>query len=73
VAPFRFRRRPEEDRVVELEPLLHRHRVPKAGNRAASKRFGQGCQMVYFQAKNLNSGKFWRALDWKMFVCFKVI
>jgi hypothetical protein len=25
-----------------------------------------GCQMVYFQAKNPNLGKFWRALDWKM-------
>jgi hypothetical protein len=26
---------------------------------------GQGCQMVYFQTKNPNLGKFWRALDWK--------
>jgi hypothetical protein len=25
----------------------------------------QGCQMVYFQIKNPNWGKFWRALDWK--------
>jgi hypothetical protein len=28
----------------------------------------QGCQMVYFQAKNPNLGKFWRALEWKMLV-----
>jgi hypothetical protein len=27
----------------------------------------QGCQMVCFQTKNPNLGKFWRALDWKMF------
>jgi hypothetical protein len=25
----------------------------------------QGCQMVYFQTKNSNLGKFWRALQWK--------
>jgi hypothetical protein len=26
----------------------------------------QGCQMVYFQTKNPNLGKFWRACEWKM-------
>jgi hypothetical protein len=25
----------------------------------------QGCQMVYFQTKNPNLGKFWMALKWK--------
>jgi hypothetical protein len=30
----------------------------------------QGCQMVYFQTKNPNLGKFLRALDWKMFIYF---
>jgi hypothetical protein len=28
----------------------------------------QGCNMVYFQTKNPNLGKFWRALEWKMLV-----
>jgi hypothetical protein len=28
--------------------------------------FVQGCQMVSFQTKNPNLGKFWRAWDWKM-------
>jgi hypothetical protein len=28
----------------------------------------QGCQMVYFQTKNTNLGKFWRALEWKRLV-----
>jgi hypothetical protein len=28
--------------------------------------YAQGCQMVYFQTKNYNLGKFGRALDWKM-------
>jgi hypothetical protein len=28
----------------------------------------QGCQMVYFQTKNPNLGKFWRVLQWKMLV-----
>jgi hypothetical protein len=28
----------------------------------------QGCQMVYFQTKNRNLGKLWRALQWKMLV-----
>jgi hypothetical protein len=30
-----------------------------------------GCQMVYFQTKNPNLGKFWRVLLWKVSVfCF---
>jgi hypothetical protein len=33
----------------------------------------QGCQMVCFQTKNPNLGKFWRALEWKMLVYFMVI
>jgi hypothetical protein len=28
----------------------------------------QGCQMVFFQTKNPNLGKFWRALEWKKLV-----
>jgi hypothetical protein len=32
-----------------------------------------GCQMVYFQAKNTNLGKFWRALHWKILKCFMAI
>jgi hypothetical protein len=30
----------------------------------------QGCRMVYFQTKKSQLGKFWRALQWKMFVYF---
>jgi hypothetical protein len=39
-------------------------------------RFGTLCQeksgnpMVYFQTKNLNLGKFWRVLEWKVLVYF---
>jgi hypothetical protein len=33
----------------------------------------QGCQMVGFQTKIQNLGKFWRALEWKMLVCIMVI
>jgi hypothetical protein len=33
----------------------------------------QGCQMVYFQTKNPNLGKFLRALDWKMLIYFMAI
>jgi hypothetical protein len=29
--------------------------------------------MVYFQAKNPNLGKFWRALYWKMLIYFMAI
>jgi hypothetical protein len=28
----------------------------------------QGCQMVYFETKNPNFGKFWRASKWKILV-----
>jgi hypothetical protein len=30
----------------------------------------QGYQMVYFQTKNRNFGKFWRSLHWKMLIYF---
>jgi hypothetical protein len=30
----------------------------------------QGCQIVYFQLKNPDTGKFWRNLQWKMLVYF---
>jgi hypothetical protein len=33
----------------------------------------QGCQMVSFKTKNLNLGKFWRILDWKMLIYFMAI
>jgi hypothetical protein len=33
----------------------------------------QGCQKVGFQTKKPNLGKFWRALDWKMFIYFMPI
>jgi hypothetical protein len=33
----------------------------------------QGCQMVYFQTKNPDLGKFKRTLDWKMLIYFMVI
>jgi hypothetical protein len=33
----------------------------------------QGCQMVCIQTKNLNLGKFWRALDWKLLMYFMAI
>jgi hypothetical protein len=33
----------------------------------------QGCQMVSFQTKNPNLGKFWRALDWKMLIYFMAL
>jgi hypothetical protein len=31
----------------------------------------QGCQMVCFQTKNPNLGKFWRVFEWKMLVYFR--
>jgi hypothetical protein len=43
------------------------------GGRGMKAREGQGCQMVYFQTKTPNLGKFWRALEWKMMVYFIVI
>jgi hypothetical protein len=33
----------------------------------------QGCQMVYFQTKNPNLGKFWRLMQWNMLVYFMSI
>jgi hypothetical protein len=50
---------------------LHRPPVLKAMSEAQFKTPNnrdtqQGCQMVYFQAKNPNLGEVWRASDWKM-------
>jgi hypothetical protein len=48
----------------------------------SAKRFGvflenqcydQGCQMVCFQTKNTNLGKFWRVFQWKILVYFMAI
>jgi hypothetical protein len=36
--------------------------------RGASGRGDQVCQMVYFQTKNPNVGKFWKDLKWKMYI-----
>jgi hypothetical protein len=33
----------------------------------------QGCQMICFQTKNINLGKFWRTLEWKMLKYFMAI
>jgi hypothetical protein len=33
----------------------------------------QGCQMLHFHTKNTNLGISWRALEWKMLVCFMAI
>jgi hypothetical protein len=33
----------------------------------------KGCQMVSFQTKNTNLGKFWRALKWKLLLYIPVI
>jgi hypothetical protein len=35
--------------------------------------FIQGCQMLYFQTKNLKLGKFWSVLDWKLLIYFMSI
>jgi hypothetical protein len=35
--------------------------------------YWQGCQMVCFQTKNPNLGKFLRALDWKTLIFFMAI
>jgi hypothetical protein len=35
--------------------------------------YSQGCQMVCFQTKNPNLGKFWRFLLWKILVYFMTI
>jgi hypothetical protein len=40
------------------------------GNLDGCRHWNQGCQMVYFQTKKSQLGKFCRALQWKMFVYF---
>jgi hypothetical protein len=33
----------------------------------------QGCQMAYFENKNINLGKFWRELQWMILFYFMAI
>jgi hypothetical protein len=33
----------------------------------------QGCQIVYFHTENTDLGKFWRALEFKMWAYFMAI
>jgi hypothetical protein len=33
----------------------------------------QGCQMVCFQTKHPNLGKFWKTIDWKILIYFMAI
>jgi hypothetical protein len=40
---------------------------------ASTSASSHGCQMVCFQTKNPNLGKFWRVLEWKILVSFMTI
>jgi hypothetical protein len=42
-------------------------------NNPSSGHWIQGCQMVSFQTKNPNLGKFWRAVHGKMLIYFMAI
>jgi hypothetical protein len=46
--------------------LLRRLCNAKQGKRVEA--WDQCCQMVYFQTKNPNLGKFWKVLQWKMYI-----
>jgi hypothetical protein len=59
---FRFRTRPSTSRW--------RHRVGDASESSSRPPSRHGCQMACFQTKNPNLGKFWRVLQYKMFVYF---
>jgi hypothetical protein len=45
----------------------------KPAVKQALPRYLQGCQMVYFQTKNPNLGKIWKALEWRMLLYFMTI
>jgi hypothetical protein len=49
----------------KIDPILSKHSVGIT--------LRQCCQMVYFQTKYPNMGKFQRALYWKMLIYFMVI
>jgi hypothetical protein len=44
-----------------------------SGSGANRRTSEQGCQMVCFQTKNPNLGKFWRVLQWEIFIYFMII
>jgi hypothetical protein len=54
-----------------LHRTIYRKREQPARNGSVTR--NQGCQMVCFQTKNPNLGRFWRAFEWKMLVYFMVI
>jgi hypothetical protein len=67
----------------EIPPILVALVTTNAGLKQLSWKYGnfyavgqhslQGCQMVCFQTKNPNLGKFWRVFQWKSLVYFMII
>jgi hypothetical protein len=61
----------EKRKTPILQKILERFLDDRATNQLKEnlkitfKETYQGCQMVYFQTKNPNLGKFWRTLEWK--------
>jgi hypothetical protein len=53
-----------------FSPFISFSRRNKINLLTSLERLSQGCQMVYFQTKNPNSGQFWRAFDGKMWIYF---
>jgi hypothetical protein len=67
-------------KLQAVKVLWNRHQFGGKINETGAKKVDsffasqmQGCQMVCFQTKKPNLGKFWRALEWKMLVYFLII
>jgi hypothetical protein len=63
----------DEKRIIGKRALRRRRRNRDPWSRLHPPPHVQGCQMVSFQTKNPNLGKFWRTLDWKMLIYFMAI
>jgi hypothetical protein len=57
--------------LKKMLPKVNKH--PISENSPNLTTLTQRCQMVYFQTKNSNLGKFWRVLQWNFLVYFMVI
>jgi hypothetical protein len=54
-----------------LKLYVGKNWMKKFSRQRKSLSIARGCQMVCFQTKNPNLGKFWRVLQWKMWVYSK--
>jgi hypothetical protein len=66
---FWWKTRPSRiNKIVAEENVRNRWLIDCDVDRWRRRVASQGCQMVYFETQNTNLGKFWKVLQWKIYM-----